>query len=183
MQWTIPGTTLTGHREQADEIGRQFEGLYLAGDLALGQVASLAGLENHIIQNWVKRGFLAGPKNKRYTMEQLCRILNINVLRGTLPLEQVQVLMSYLNGSLTDESDDLVDDTVLYFYFVRLAARCPELADEETWQDALKEVTADYAEPVPGARKKLENVLRIMMTAWMAGCLKARAEEMLGQIQ
>lgn len=183
MEWTIPGTTLTGGREEADSIGQQFTALYLAGDLALSQVASLAGLENHVIQNWVKRGFLAAPKNKRYDMERLCRILNINILRGTLPLEQVQKLLSYLNGNLVDESDDLVDDTMLYFFFVRLAARCPELADPEKWKEALEQVTQDYAEPLPGARKKLEQVLCIMMTAWMAGCLKAKAEAMLEGIQ
>lgn len=183
MQWTIPGTTREGPREEADRIGQQFEALFLAGDLTLGQVAALAGLENHVVQNWVKRGFLAPPRNKRYSLQQLCRILNINILRGTLPLEQVQKLLSYLNGDLVDESDDLVDDAMLYCFFVRLAARCPETGDREAWQDALKQVTADYSEPVPGAREKLENVLAIMMTAWMSGCFKARAEAMAAKIQ
>lgn len=182
MQWTIPGTTLVGERENADRISEQFDALFLAGGLTLSQVASLAGLENHVIQNWVKRGYLAPPQNKRYSMEQLCRILNINVLRGTLPIEQVQNLMGYLNGDLVDESDDLVDDTMLYFFFVRLAARARYLGGSESWDEALAQVTADYQESVPGAREKLTKVLNIMLTVWVTNCLKGKVNDMVANL-
>lgn len=182
MQWTIPGTTLTGERENADTVSAQFDAMFLAGGLTLSQVASISGLENHTIQNWVRRGFLAPPKNKRYTMEQLCRILNINLLRGAVPIEQVLKLMRYLNGDLVDESDDLVDDTMLYFFFVRLAARCRYLGGSQTWDDAMAQVTADYEESAPGAREKLQKVLNIMLTVWVSNCLKAKVESMFGEL-
>ena len=124
MQWIIPGTTLTGQRDQADSVESLFQPLFLAGGLTLSQVASITGLEPYTIQNWVKRGFLPPPRNKRYDMEQLCRLVNINILKGTMPLEQIIRLMAYLNGDLADEQDDLVDDTMLFFLFVRLVI-CP----------------------------------------------------------
>lgn len=182
MNWIIPGTTLEGLRENADRTDGLFQSMFLAGGLTLSQVASVTGLEPYTIQNWVKRGFLSPPWNKRYDMEQVCRIININLLKGTLPLEQICSLMAYLNGDLVDESDDLVDDTTLYFLFVRLAARARYIGGDQTWDDALKEVAADYAEPVPGAREKLIKVLKIMLTAWVAGRIKAEAEAMIAEL-
>ena len=182
MNWTIPGTTLSGPREQAGQIDSLFASLFLAGGLTLSQVAAVTGLESHTIQNWVKRGFLPAPRGKRYDMEQVCRIINMNMLKGTLQLEQVCSLMTYLNGVLSDESDDLVDDTRLYFMFVRLAARARQAGGNEEWEQALQEITADYVEPVPGAREKLIKVLRIMLTVWAANSLRSAAEKMIGEL-
>ena len=182
MNWIIPGTTLEGQRSNADRTDGLFQSMFLAGGLTLSQVSTVTGLEPYTIQNWVKRGFLSGPKNKRYDMEQVCRIININLLKAVLPLEQIIVLMAYLNGNLTDESDDLVDDTMLYFFFVRLAARARYIGGDQTWDDALAEVTASYVEPIPGAREKLEKVLKIMLTAWVSGRIKAEAEKMIVEL-
>ena len=182
MNWTIPGTTLEGQRENADQLESKFQSMFLAGGLTLSQVSAITGLENHTIQNWVKRGFLTPPRNKRYDMEQVCRIINMNLLKGSLPLEQICSLMSWLNGCLSDESDDLVDDTMLYFMFVRLAARARYIGGTKSWDDALTEITESYAEPVPGAREKLIHVLKIMLTVWVANTLRLRAEEMIATL-
>ena len=182
MQWIIPGTTLTGERSNADRTDGLFQSMFLAGGLTLSQVSSITGLEPYTVQNWVKRGFLAPPVGKRYTMEQVCRIININILKGNMPLEQIIRLMAYLNGDLADESDDLVDDTMLFFLFVKLAARARYIGGTDSWDDALAEVTADYTEPAPGAREKLIRVLRIMLTVWCANQLKAHADRMLAEL-
>ena len=182
MNWTIPGTVLQGQRENADRIDGLFQSMFLAGGLTLSQVANVSGLEPYTIQNWVKRGFLPPPRNKRYDMEQLCRILNINILRGPMPLEQIVKLMAYLNGSLADESDDLVDDTLLYFMFVKLSARARHIGGTQAWDDALLEVTQSYTEPIPGARDKLIKVLKIMLTAWCASRMQHEAENMLKEL-
>ena len=182
MQWTIPGTTLTALRSEADSVEGLFRSLFLAGGLTLSQVASISGLEPYTIQNWVKRGFLSSPVGKRYDMEQVCRILNINILKGAVPLEQIVKLMSYLNGDLVDDSDDLVDDSMLFFFFVKLASRARHMGGTQTWEDALEEVTKNYAEPVPGAREKLIRVLKVMLTIWCANRLKLQAEQMLEEM-
>ena len=183
MYWILPGTTLQAERDQADQVESLFQPLFLAGGLTLSQVASVTGLETHTIQNWVKRGFLPPPRNKRYDMEQVCRILNINILKGPLPIEQITKLMAYLNGSLADESDDLVDDTVLYFMFVRLAARARYIGGTKAWDDALTEITEDYEEPIPGAKQKFIQVLKIMLTAWCANRLQQKAMTMIQELE
>ena len=180
--WIIPGTTLEGLRCNADRTESLFQSLFLAGGLTLSQVARITGLENHTIQNWVKRGFLPPPRNKRYDMEQLCRIINMNILRGNMPLEQIVKLMGYLNGNLADESDDLVDDATLFFMFVNVAARARYIGGSEKWEDALMQVTENYVEPVPGAREKLIKVLQVMLTTWIANLLKAKADRMIEEL-
>ena len=182
MNWIIPGTTLTGKRNHADQIQELFQSMFLAGGLTLSQVASISGLEPHTIQNWVKRGFLPPPQHKRYSMEQLCRILNINILKGPLPLDQIVKLMGYLNGNLADESDDLVDDSMLFFMFVSLAARARYIGGSEKWEDALLQVTENFVEPVPGAREKLIKVLEVMLTTWIANLLKAKVDHMIEEL-
>ena len=116
-------------------------------------------------------------------MNQLCRVININMLKKVLPMEQIVGLLSYINGNLDDTSDDLIDDSQLYFFFVRLAARARYIGGDQTWDDALAEVTASYVEPIPGAREKLEKVLKIMLTAWIAGRLKQESEEMICSLE
>ena len=147
MNWTIPGTTLTAPRANADRTDEMFSSMFLAGGMVLSQIASITGLEPYAIQNWVKRGFLSPPVNKRYTMEQLCRILIINMLKGALPMEKICSMLTYINGNLADESDDIIDDTVLYFMFVKLAARARHIGGDKAWDEALLD---RQPLPVPG---------------------------------
>ena len=182
MNWLIPGTTLTCLRSDADRTDGLFQSMFLAGGLTLSQVSSITGLESYTIQNWVKRRFLPPPVNKRYNMEQLCRIITINMLRGALSLEQICSLIGYINGSLSDESDDIIDDTVLYFKFVSLAARARHIGGSKEWGEALEEVMEGYAEPYPGAREKVTQVLRIMLTAWIAAQLRDQTNHMIAQL-
>lgn len=179
MNWTLPGTTIAAHREDADKTRQQFDALFLAGGLTLSQVSSITGLEPYAVQNWVKRGFLTPPKAKRYDQEQVCRIILINMLKGTLALDQITHMLSYVNGNLEDDSDDLIDDAVLYFMFVRLAARARHIGGTEQWDEAVESVLTDYREPVPGAKERVRKVLRTMLTAWVANRLRMETEEML----
>ncbi len=183
MNWTIPGTTLTDLRENADHVEDIFHSMFLAGGMVLSQVSSITGLEAYTIQNWVKRGFLAPPKNKRYDLEQVCRIITINMLKGALPLEKICGMLSYINGDLTDDSDDIIDDAVLYFMFVKLAARARHIGGDQAWDDALEEATANYTEPYPGARERVIKVLRTMLMAWIASRFKLQVDEMVDSLK
>ena len=182
MDWTIPGTVLRMPREEADHIEEQFSAMFLAGGIVLGQVAGITGLEPYTVQNWVKRGFLTAPDKKRYSLRQLCRILNINMLKSVLPMERICGLLGYINGQLDDEADDMIDDATLYFMFVRLAARAKELYRCEERDALWEEARANYQEPVPGARERVKQVLRIMLTAWLAARMRQEAERMLSQL-
>lgn len=179
MDWIIPGTTLTVKREDANHIEDQFKSMFLAGGMVLSQVSNITGLESHTVQNWVKRGFLTNPQQKRYTLRQLCRIININMLKSALPLEQICGLLTYINGNLNDESDDLIDDSQLYFLFVRLAANFSVMHNPQGRDAYVEQILADYQEPVPGAKERVKKVLRIMLTAWAAAQLRQLAEQMV----
>lgn len=180
MNWTIPGTVLVQPRAEAAHIREQFSSMFLGGGLLLSQVSGITGLEAYTVQNWVKRGFLAAPEKKRYSLQQLCRIITINMLKSVLPMERVCGLLGYINGQLDDASDDMIDDAALYFLFVRLAARARELdQDRDT---LLEKALEDYEEPVPGARERVKKVLRIMLTAWLAARMRQEAEQMLAEL-
>ena len=179
MKWNIPGTVLQIPRDEADCVEERFSSMFLAGGMVLSQVANVTGLEPYTVQNWVKRGFLPPPEQKRYTIRQLCRIININMLRASLPLEKICSLLSYVNGRLDDTADDIIDDAKLYFLFVRLAARARQLDEPRQWDQAMESALADYQEPVPGARERVEKALRVMMTAWVAARMRQEAEKQL----
>ena len=179
MQWTLPGTVLQIGPAETDRVEEVFSSMFLAGGMVLSQVTSLTGLEPHTVQNWVKRGYLTAPKQKRYTQRQLSRIMIINMLRAALPLEQICGLLQYVNGHLDDESDDLIDDTQLYFQFVHLAAYHRQMKNVQGRESYLEKVIEKYEEPVPGAKERVEKVLRIMLTAWAASQLRLQAEAMV----
>ena len=182
MQWNIPGTVLSCPIEEASRISERFAAMFLGGDIVLSQVVGITGLESYAVQNWVKRGFLSPPRRKRYTQRQLCRIININMLRSVLPMERICGLLTYINGHLDDESDDIIDDSQLYFMFVRLAARVGSVNDAAVWEECIAAELKGYEEPVPGAAERVEKVLRIMLTAWASVCLQKKAEQMLNTL-
>ena len=182
MEWILPGTVLKAEAEEASGVESLFAPMFLAGGMVLSQVSSITGLEPYIIQNWVKRGFLSPPQNKRYTLRQLCRILNINMLKGVLPMERVCAMLGYINGQLDDDSDDTIDDSRLYFMFVRLAAHAKQIDQNQAWQEAIDQVLQDYDEPIPGARERIAQVLRIMLIAYIAARMKEQAETLLTEI-
>ena len=183
MQWKIPGTVLTAPERDGAMVEAQFRAMFLPGGILLSQVSAVTGLDGYIIQNWVKRGFLTKPENKHYSLRQLCRIININMLKGALPLERICSLLGYVNGQLDNEADDMIDDSDLYFMFVRLATRSRELYQAEGRDAVLEEALASYQEPVPGAKQKVKAVLRIMLTAWLATRMAQETENMLKELE
>ena len=183
MNWTIPGTVLTVPQADIAHIPEQFKAMFLPGGMVLSQISAITGLESYTIQNWVKRGFLTAPQNKRYTLRQLCRIIHINMLKGVMPLERICSLLGYVNGQLDSEADDIIDDAELYFIFLQLAANSRELYRTENREAVLEQALADYREPVPGAKQRVKETLRIMLTAWLAARMTQEAEKMLQALQ
>ena len=183
MNWIIPGTTLSAPREDVDATRSQFHALFLGGGIALSQVTSITGLDPYMVQNWVKRGFLTKPEQKRYSLNQLCRVITISMLKGVMPMERICGMLRYVNGRLDDESDDIIDDAQLYFLFLSLAARAREFDTPAHWNQAIDATLANYEEPAPGARARVEAVLRIMLTAWVAARMAQEAENMLSALE
>ena len=180
MEWFIPGTVLQADRTA--DIEQQFSAMFLGGGIVLRQVTGITGLAAYTVQNWVKRGFLSPPERKHYSLKQLCRIMNINMLKNVLPMERIVGLLSYINGDLEDESDDIIDDSRLYFMFVRLAAQAPAMNTPKGRDECIAKELASYREPVPGAKERVAKVLAIMLTAWASAQLRQTVEQMLQEL-
>jgi DNA-binding transcriptional MerR regulator len=183
MEWIIPGTILTGNKDDAAFIENQFNSMFLGGGMVLSQVAGVTGLEPYTVQNWVKRGFLPPPERKKYSLEQLCRIININMLKNVLPMERICNMLSYINGDLDDDSDDIIDDSRLYFMFIHLAAHYRLMHNESGRDTLIAQELKNYVEPVPGAKERVANVLRIMLTAWASAQMRQTADQLLKEIE
>ena len=97
-------------------------------------------------------------------------------------LERICRLLSSVNGRLDAEGDDMIDETQLYFLFVKLAARLKALSDPESAEKVMEAYLADYEEPVPGAKERVRAVLRIMLTAYLAARMMQKTEEMLNEL-
>lgn len=173
----MPGTTIELDIAEWDSADRMLEAMFLSGGLVLSQVARLSGLAPYDVQNWVRRGFVSPPRQKRYSRRQLSRIFIINMLKGSLQIDRVCSLLSYINGDLSDESDDSIDDTRLYIYLVQLCA-----AVERGDKLNILEILSDYNEPAPGARVRVARVLEIMVVAYQASSLRQKAENMISDI-
>ena len=173
MQRVLPGSTLHYDGSTPGSAEILLSALFAGGDLMLAQVSHISGLEPYVIQNWVARGFLPPPVAKRYSRRQLSRILIIHMLRSVLPLEEICHLLSYVNGHLDDISDDLVDDSALYMALVALTEDDPP---------PIKTVLKDYREPFPGAQRRVEQVLEIMLLAYRAAMLKDEAQAYIGRL-
>ena len=182
MEWTLPGTVLQIPQKDAAHIQQVFSSLFLGGGIVLSQVSGITGLEPYTVQNWVKRGFLPPPEKKRYSLRQLCRIININMLKSVLPMERICGLLTYITGHLDDVSDDMIDDSQLYFMFVELAMQARELSDEISRENALAQILSSYEEPVPGAKERVAKVLRIMLMGFLAARLQQQTETMVKEI-
>ena len=183
-EWTLPGTVLSVDADRPQAAEEVFSSLFLAGGLVLSQVTQVTGLEPYIIQNWVRRGFLAPPKQRKYTRRQLSRILMINALKSTLSIEQICKLLSYINGALDDEGDDTIDDTELYGAFVLVAGSVQKhgLTSESEMNRLITDGLKDYKESIPGAKERIEQALRIMVTAWRAAQLQTKAQSMMNAL-
>ena len=121
----IPGTVIPAENGKGPAGSGFLTGIFSAtSGLMLSQIKEITGLDAPALQNWIKRGWVSSPTGKRYNIDQVARILIINMLRETLKLECIAYLMSYINGNVDDRSDDIVPESVLYEYICCIVDRC-----------------------------------------------------------
>ena len=184
MVTTLPGTDIEVSGIKPSISKMMFDGIFAAGGITLSQVSVMTGLEPYIIQNWVKRGFVSSPVKRQYSKDQFARIVTINMLKESLQLDKICGLLSYINGALNDDSDNLISDSELYHKYVDLIA-CnggEVTTDRKAVENASVEVTMDYKEPIPGARQRLIKILQVMTFAHYASVSRKSAEEILSKL-
>ena len=185
MNRKVPGTTLK-YSEQARDSAFSLVSpvLEATGGLTLSQLSKLTGLEGSTIQNWIKRGWVSSTKGKKYSEKQVVRILLINMLRGSMKLEDIAKLMRYVNGDVEDTSDDIIADVNLYNILCRIIFTAEEVGAFETAAvkkliDKELEVTAKNAGP---EAEKLQKAIFVMVMAYRSAFLKQEMETVLKDI-
>jgi len=181
----IPGTVLdfdSSKSSCAFDVIKPF--FALTNGITLAQVRELTGLETSTIQNWVKRGWVPSPINKRYGERQIVRIMLINSIRRAMQIENVINLMAYINGDVEDTSDDVVSDEVLFNEFCKAVY----LSDKSNAYDneVIGAIVGEQVSHVPNldevGKEKLQKTLQIMVLAFLAGQIKDRIDEELTTI-
>lgn len=165
----IPGTV----REKVamgNVTGMEFldKVFYISDGIMLAQIREVSGVDGSTLQNWVKRGWIGTTTNKKYSKDQLARILIINMLRSCMLLENIDKLLHYINGKIDDTSDDIIPESVLFDYICRIYDTFTEKGYEtdEQLSTVIDDVTSDYSEPVEGARERLTTALKIIIIAY-----------------
>lgn len=155
----------------------------LTGGFTLSQLAEISGVESTTIQNWVKRGWIQAPQNRRYGEESVARVLVINKLKGAMQLSNIVSLLSYVNGKVEDRSDDAVSDGELYNILcaVTQTIRQNDCISRQAVEETIENAIVGYEEPFPGGKQKLFNTLRIMVWACISTDLKNKADVLLGE--
>ena len=182
----IPGTILN-RKSMGDVTGLEFLSkiFYITDGVMLGQIREISGIDGSTLQNWTKRGWVANSKLKRYNIDQVAHILIINMLRSCIQLDHIAFLIKYINGSVNDESDDIIRPSRLYDYICRILDKIMienGECSEETLKECIVDETKDYEEKVSGAAKRLQNVLEIIIIAYYASILKKNTDERLAVI-
>ncbi len=182
----IPGTKL----KQSDMdglTGLEFlkKVFFISEGVMLTQIRDISGVDSSTLQNWTKRGWVANSRSKKYNMDQVAHILIINMLRSCMQLDHIAFLIQYINGSVEDRSDDIISDSMLYDYICRILNHIMEsnTCRLSTVGKLIEQVTADYQEPVEGARDRLNRALEVIVVTYYAALIKRRADRLLATLK
>lgn len=181
----IPGTAMDkvgmGNVTGMDFLDKIF---YISHGIMLTQIRDISGVDGSTLQNWVKRGWIENTVNKKYSKDQLARILIINMLRDCMLLENIDILLHYINGEIGDTSDDIIPESELFDYICRIYERFVESGyeKEEELQKVIHEVIANYQEPISGAKERLSSALQIIMIAYFSSIVGKQANKLFYQV-
>lgn len=185
MNRIIPGTTLK-FTEQAREAAFTVISpvLEATGGLTLSQLSKLTGLEGSTIQNWIKRRWVSSTKGKKYSEQQVLRILLINMLRGAMKLEDIVKLMRYVNGDVEDTSDDIIDEIILYNILCKIifTAEDENAFDTESLKMLISRELKVTEKNIRSDEEKLYKAMYVMILAYRSAYLKSEMENTLSDI-
>ena len=173
----FPGSII----EKTEISGKQFlDGMFGGtSGLVMSQIRELTGLNTPAIQNWVNRGWISHPINKKYHEDQVASILIINMLRETMLLDDIAKLLYYVNGVAGDERDDIIRESELYGYICEILFSD---ATDQTVNDYIDKVVESFCERRPGDTLKLKKALKVVYLNCVAIKNIHRAQRALKQL-
>ena len=179
MSATFPGTTVETLTFEKGSSRVLFDGIFATGGITLSQLSIMTGLEPYMIQNWIKRGFLAPPVKRVYGRQHFARAIIINMLREVLQLEQICELIRAMSFGDTD----IGDDELYHAYVDMLAESETDMLHMQADSAALEGVVNAYTGLDAGAKKRLARILQVMLNAHTAAKFRFAAEEILATLQ
>lgn len=185
MSRLIPGTTLKYSENIRNSAFSAISPVLEAtGGLTLSQLTKLTGLQGSTVQNWIKRGWVASTKGKRYSQQQILRILLINMLRGTMKLENIVQLMEYINGDVEDTSDDIIDEIHLYNTLCRIifTAEDEGAFDPQSVRRLIAREIESAGDNIRSGQQKLHEAMFTMVMAYRSSYLKSEMQRTLDVI-
>ncbi len=178
----IPGTILTkdacGNVSGSAFLDKIF---FISDGVMLANIRDISGVDGSTLQNWVKRKWIPNPINKKYSKDQLARILIINMLRKSMMLERIDFLLHYINGELDDTSDDIIPESALYDLICKASDKM--IAENIDMTNAIDAVTASYAEPRDGAKTRLQRALAVILSCYFSSLLQNHATALFEKLE
>lgn len=183
MKAYFPGTVV----ERAGRTAHAFFGgvFSVTKGLMLAQVREITGLDTPVIQNWINRGWVQKPVDKRYSENHVARIIMINMLRGVMKLDQIALLLAYTNGEADSEEKHVISDAQLYGFLCAILDQVDfeTVLSEGEFGEIVERVVVHTAEPYAGARKRLLCGMRIILTYYASSIVKKRADALFEQVR
>lgn len=181
----IPGTKLY-RSEMGGVTGLEFLNkiFFISNGVMLTQIREISGIDGSTLQNWTKRGWVANSKYKKYDINQVAHILIINMLRSCMQLDKIAYLIEYINGSVDDRSDDIIEDAVLYDYICKILDKLMtyDVCSLGSIREAIEEETTEYREVMLGARERLSRALEIIIVAYYASIIKKHSDSLVDEL-
>lgn len=127
---------------------------------------------------------MSKPVNKKYGELQVARILLINLLRPAMQLDKIAALLSYVNGSVEDRSDDIIPEPALYnMVCAGLFAMERERTIHHEFVITLTVRNLRVMRgPVLGAKERLSDALAVMLLNIAAATLMQQADAIYEQM-
>lgn len=190
MRLQIDDTYVPGTKLKKEDVGGAtgialLEKVFFVSEgVMLTQIRDVSGVDGSTLQNWTKRGWVENSKLKKYNVDQVAHILIINMLRSCMQLDKIAFLIGYINGRVDDRSDDIIPDSRLYDYICRILDR---MMDDDVYgansiREVIAAVTADYVEPITGARERLSNGLEVIVYAYYATVIKRHSDALIDRL-
>ena len=181
----IPGTKLY-RSDMGGVTGMEFLSkiFFITDGVMLTQIREISGIDGSTLQNWTKRGWVANSKYKKYDINQIAHILIINMLRSCMQLDRITDLIEYINGDVSDRSDDIIEDAVLYDYICKILDKLMtyDLCSLGSIREAISEEIKEYKEVMPGARERLARAIEIIVVAYYASLMKRHSDSLVSDL-
>ncbi|MDD4772025.1 MAG: DUF1836 domain-containing protein [Eubacteriales bacterium] len=181
----IPGSVLL-KQDLGNVTGREFldKIFYISDGIMLSRIREITGVDGSTLQNWVKRGWVPNTVNKKYSKDHLARILIINMLRGTMKLEEINYLLNYINDGVNG-AYDIISESQLYGNVCDIIDRMTGDNDNEfkDLNSCIKKYTCECTSRISENRLRLEKVLEIIAVAYWASLFRKYSNNLFEQLK